>query len=336
MTGTFKRVYILDDLKKFLLISLIVIQILSIVSNVFIVKYISKTKRNMEFNYRNRRSIILMSNIALSGSLLTLDFLVPIFLINPFLVDRHPLTASIVQSVYYYVNTLTLFLISISMTVLSIDQYFAFTRIFTNPLDDIKTKHIMIFIWISSLLLSVPFAVYNDVFYFGFNDFSIVCFHPNHYFTELNENKAFLYVVFLFMFVVQYCIPALSILALFIMIIIDFIKTHYFKYDSNVKFKMISRMILIFTLFIVSNTTFHINSLRQVYYTSDKIDQVTCPIDTLFIYCFYIFFVTVLLFPVYYFGMRPDFRRLVKNYFNFSKNSEKTVRKRSRPRVYKL
>ena len=125
ITGTFKRVYILDDLKKFLLISLIVIQILSIFSNIFIVKYISKTKRNLEFNYRNRRSIILMANIALSGSLLTLNFLVPIFLIIPFLVDSHPLTASLVQSVYYYVNALTLFLISISMTVLSCDQYLA-------------------------------------------------------------------------------------------------------------------------------------------------------------------------------------------------------------------
>ena len=138
-TKNFKSVYVLDKLQKCLLSLLFLIQFLSLISNIFIVKFLQKIIKPNPI-YRNNRPIILMANIAFSGFLLNLNFILTLFMINPFLVDNHLMIASIVNSVMYYLNALSLFVISLSMTLLSCDQYFVFTRVFTNPMDNISDK----------------------------------------------------------------------------------------------------------------------------------------------------------------------------------------------------
>ena len=332
---TFKVVYRLDRLQKPLLLLLFFIQFLSLISNIFIAKFIAKTlKPNLI--YRNQRPIILMANIAFSGFLLNLIFLLAIIFINPFLVDTHLSIASIVQSLMYYILALSLFVISLSMTVLSCDQYFAFTRVFSNPMDNISNKNMLIIIWTPSLLLSVPYFLVNDVYYFGYEDVSIVCYHFNNYLSDLNKNKAFLETTTLFIAIFQYLIPAISISAFFIMIIVDFIKKKYFNCDSYLKIRVIARLITVFTLFIIVNSTFQTDSVRELIYNKQNIDLRPCLVDTYFIYCYFAFFVANLLYPVIYFWMRRDFQDYYLKHFKCYVKRKKALRRKSRPKVYMI
>ena len=114
----------MNTMQQIIIYVLFVIQTVSVISDIIAIKVILfSIKQNVYKN--NKRAKILMTNIAYSGLLMTIGSCYSLFIVVPVLVNTgQPLIISIVQSMANYFNALSLYVISISITVLSCDQYF--------------------------------------------------------------------------------------------------------------------------------------------------------------------------------------------------------------------
>ncbi len=99
--------------------TIISIQLLGVLSNIICIHIVSRLTNASALN----RPKILMANIALSDTILTLVLCIPRFIVITLLVDSYPLIAHITQSIRVFLENLTLYVEAFTMTIIAWDRY---------------------------------------------------------------------------------------------------------------------------------------------------------------------------------------------------------------------
>lgn len=278
-SNSFKFVYYFDVLQKFFLISQFVVIFLSIISDTFIVKFMINVLQS-KLDYPKKRPIVLMTSIAFAGLMLNLNATWSLLIVNSWLRNSLSLIST-AQSIMYYINALSLFSISISMTLFACYQYFQFVRVFTNPMDNISNKKLFLIAWFPSLLLAIPSFFFNNVYYYDFKDFSFTCYHFDNYLKPFNRSKLFRSINFLFMITFQCIIPALAIFTFFTAVIVELLKKQFTKINS-LGSPVIIKFVVFFILFIMANSIIDAVYIRELFLiitnNEDKFKEDTCPV----------------------------------------------------------
>ncbi|XP_054159760.1 prokineticin receptor 2-like [Oppia nitens] len=157
----------------------------------------------------------LMANIALSDTILTVNTLIPRFVLMRHLIDNNnnpTIGAYILQSFHNYLDNITLFSTSHSMILIACDRYYAITHVFNNPLDKYCTRHITLTTWLCAIILSVPFALTNDVDYFNFTNNTLYCMKRNDtYLNDILSNRAYTLSTRIFGMSINFIVPTLLV-----------------------------------------------------------------------------------------------------------------------------
>lgn len=164
----------LSDFDLATLIVLILVQVISALCNILIILVILK------FPHKKTRQRLLMTNIAFCALIVIFETSVPFFIVVPLLIDVSSRVALAVVSIGSYLDALSLYALSITLTLISCDQYFLLVDVFSTPLNRVSTKWLMIAIWSFSSLISVPFLVKNEIYYFKYNNQSFICYYMTY------------------------------------------------------------------------------------------------------------------------------------------------------------
>ena len=328
MNKSFERVLYFTDFQYYIIIFLVFVSYVTVISNVVIIIVMIKARSSNAMS-ASRRPNILMTNIAISAILILGNFFIPITLIVPGLNLINPTISVYFQSLVNYVNALSLYVISLTMMFLSYDQYFSLTNVFHNPLDKISTKLLIKIIWISSALLSTFFLVTNDVHQLDLKHRSLICTHYEDYMHGLSTNKSFKASSTIIRLTLQYFIPAVTIFVLSIKTIFHFALNYFQKKENRLEFPVILRLILIFLIFISTNTSFHLTSIKQLIFNFTRKGQNPCDISSTWIN-YYLFLLSSLFHPIIYFWFSKHFRQLFYTHFNKNRITESNPQNRRR------
>ena len=162
----------------------------------------------------------------------------------------------VIESITNYIFALLLYVTSFTMAFLSIDQYYSLVPVYNNPLDKVSTSLLIKIIWSASSVLSILFLLKGNVIYYEWRTHSLVCFTFVNYLRELNENKIFRILHFVIRFILQYFISAIIIFVLSFGTVVHFLKIYFQKKELGSELMIALRIILIFIIFITSNTIF--------------------------------------------------------------------------------
>ena len=314
MENHYKNVFHLFNSRGLLLVILIILQTFSMISNIIVIK-VMRASRSTSPLSSSKRPNILMTNIATSGLLVIIDFFLPIFIIVPGLNLLNPKLNLYIQSLVNYTNALSLYVVSFSMAFLSLEQYFSLTRVFNNPLDKISTCSLVKSIWLSSALFSIFFVVTNDVYYFNYKNYSLICSHYENYMKGLSDNRQFRASSTIIRIVLQYILPALTIFTFSMKTITHLISNSFRNSENSYHFSLIFRLLSIFLIFILTNSAFHMNSIRNLVYNLRYDKQVPCSVNAKNWLSYYLFLLTCQLYPVIYFWFSKHFRKLFCTHF---------------------
>ena len=98
------------------------------------------------FGLSVNRTQIMMANIAFASITLKLNSFVPRYVILPSIIGDSleiPETAFSVQSLRSFLENLTLYVVSFTVTFTAWDRFYAYSKGFENPFDKLSTKLIL-------------------------------------------------------------------------------------------------------------------------------------------------------------------------------------------------
>ena len=164
----------MGDLEGSITIISIIIQIFGMYSDIFciiFIAYLYKYKPNIV-----NRPKILMTFIAFISIILNLNSIIPRYLILPFMITngRPHLSALIIQSIRDYLDNISLYMDSFTITIIAWDRFYALTKVFINPFDGKSTKRILITIWLLSIILASPYMIFNFTDYFDYYNSDVI------------------------------------------------------------------------------------------------------------------------------------------------------------------
>jgi len=238
--------------------------------------------------------------------------------IMPSIIEKNVIISHIIQSITNFINATTLYVTSITMTVIALDRYYVivFTEI-ENPLDKFSSKILLLIIWILSLLLSTPFLVTNDIYYLNYKKLTIECLSDENYLKNLTliNEQLFKHISRKSRFILQYVIPILLISYFYSRIMYHlFRKRNSDIRISNIRFqkkvwkttKMLIAVVIVFT---VCNFAFYFTAMKNLLNFENK-NYNSCVVGTSLSYISYIIFITsCLLNPIIYWWMSSNFRK---------------------------
>ena len=282
-----------------------------------------------------KRPKVLMTNIAFCDMLSIVLSIGTRFLVFPIVIKIDVLSSHMIQSMSNYLIATTLYVTSITTTIIVCDRYFALNIVFYNPLDRIHTKVLLAVIWIASVVLSLPFLVVSDIYYFDYTNKTLICFNSQNYLNSLNSDKTFKQMTRLFRFVMQFVIPALIIPLLSSKAINglydkknEFISNRQNRSNSSAsvrplqKWRITKRLISLMFGFFVKNCVFHLHSTKTILtlfsQTPIARQQTTCHLETSCFYFDIVFNFCSFLNSVTYFWMSTEFRKQFKTYLNYN------------------
>jgi hypothetical protein len=302
-----------------LLIVLIIGVLLTLISNL-LTCVIFFDKKN-----RESRPKMLLGNIALSDIIYILAFILPLMVIMPLIIENNSFISHIIQSTTNYINAISLYVTSLTITAIALDRYYLiiFTTI-ENPFDKISSKMLIIFIWILSFLLSIPFFVTYDIYYLNIQNVTIECFTDEKYLKNISiiSDKQFLNITRKSRFLFQYLIPVLMISYFYTRIIY-----HLFgKRNSNIRisnsrfqqkcWKTTKMLIAVVIVFTVCNFAFYFNEMKNLLnFETEKKSTCVDINTTLSLICYIIFITSCLFNPFIYWWMSSKFRKDFKRIF---------------------
>ena len=206
------------------LIMLILMQVVSVLSNILILVVIVKA-RHLSTGHKLTRQRILMTNIAFCALLVIFEASLPFFILVPILIGVSSTLIMVIESIGSYLDALSMYALSITMTLISCDQYFLLINVFCAPLNKMSTKWIMISIWFFSAIVSIPFMIKNEVYYFDYSHRSFICSYMTYdnWLQVLSENHQFVMASTIFRLVLEYIIPAVTIFCFSLLVVIKFL-----------------------------------------------------------------------------------------------------------------
>ena len=300
----------LNSFQIVLLVLVFFTQTLTLVSNVISIVCVYHWKRRRVIT----RPKLLIVNIALSDTLLILESLLPRYVLVPIVIDSHPFSAHVIQSVSNYVNALTLYVTSMTMTVIACDRYCAITRVFSNPMDRVSTKAMIITIWCLSVLFSIPFVITTDVYHYDYSNHAIVCSNSEHYLPEVTSNKPFKQSTRIFRIVFEFFVPTIVVIYYTIRIVWELYKNKNRStvtnsiFESNIKrHEITKRLIFILSLFTVRNLAFHLVSVKSNFNFHQTV-ITSCQIAASYFTYYVIVQITGSIYSVAYFWLSTEFR----------------------------
>ena len=217
-----------------IIILLVSFQIITGFSNIIVIIVIKRCHTRDAMS-ACKRTIILLTTIAIPGIILIADFDLAVYLIIPLvkLSALSPIVSLVIGSIVNYLIVLSLYLKSFTMALLSIDQYYSLTRIFDkNPLDKISTNLLVKITWLACLVLSLFFLFNNYVYFYEWRTRSLVCYYYENY----SMNKIFIIINGLTMIIFQYIVPALIIFVFSFRTIIYFLKKYFQKNETGFEY----------------------------------------------------------------------------------------------------
>ena len=169
-----------DNFQFAIQIILVTVQTITVLLNIIIIIVMKRSQTTNESHRRN----ILMTAIAISGLIVIIDFFIPPFMLVPLLNQINHNISMILQSLVNYINALSLYVISFTMTAFCIDHYYSIVLVFDNPLGKASTSLLIKIIWLESSVLSIFFIITDDVYYCDYRTRSLVCSQYENYWTN--------------------------------------------------------------------------------------------------------------------------------------------------------
>ena len=301
-------------------------QITGSISNIICILFVTQLKSSKTAN----RPKLLMANIAFSDTLLTYNTLIPCYLIIKQLIKNHQFIAHLFQSFHNYLDAISLYSTSITFTIIGCDRYYAITKVFNNPFDNISTKILFIIIWLSSILMSVPFIVTNDVDYFDFTDTTLYCINDGKYLFELTSNRLFIEFIFALRIIVDFLIPTILV-SWFSVKIIFRLFDYYRKALKGIRVttdfqrcEITKRLIAVLFIFIIKNTAYYLATAGSKLNFSGNFSR-SCDIKSSYNFFYVTFRTTNSLNSVIFFWLSSQFRLELKNLFEKKKIRSRTM-----------
>ena len=294
----------LNDYKLLIIILLISILIITFFSNSIII-IVMKRSNSRDAMSASKRSNILMTTIAISGLILITNFSLKIFVLIPIILTFSETMCLVIESIVNYIFALSFYVISFTMALISIDQYYSFVRVFNNTLDKVSTNLLIRIVWLASSVLSVFFLLKNNVLYYDWRTHSLVCYNYVNYLNGLND-KYFRTLYFTIRFILQYVIPALIIFCFSIRTVVYFLRKCFQKKEMCLELMIALRLFLIFLIFIATNSAFHLYTMKSVFKLTYD-DQDPCDFFTKNWIQGYLFLLSFSFLPIIYFWFSKMF-----------------------------
>jgi len=244
----------------------------------------------------------------------------------PTIIEKNNCFPHLIQSITSYLDATTLYVTSITMTVIAFDRYYMIVMpLNQNPFDTISSKLLLIIIWFSSLLLSIPFFVTRDIHSVNYRNLSLDCYQKKELIeTPLMSEITFIKITRLFRFFIHYAIPLLVTTFLYARILYDLIfrrnsqiNSTNFKFESKI-LKTTKILISVLIVFTFSYFGCYFIMIGQIFSTTQSFVNF-CQINKkLYLTCHGIPFLSCILNPFIYWWMSPTFRNDYKRLFRIS------------------
>ena len=217
----------------------------------------------------------------------------------------------VIQSFVNYINALSLYVISFTMTTLSIDQYYSLVMVFNNPLDKVSTCFLIKIIWLASSILSIVFLITDKVYYYDYRTRSLVCSQCENYL--LIEIKTFATYSTSIRIILQYIIPALLIFVFSFRTVVHLLKKYFQNRGTGIEKTIVFKLFLIFLIFIATNSAFHMTSIKILIFNFKETSSYSCiqvsqNFDVMYMY--YMFLLSCLIHPIIYFWFSKTYLKL--------------------------
>ena len=265
-----------------------------------------KRSHKEEVMSASKRPIILMTTIAISGLLLIANYSLKFFILIPIILNFSEIMCLVIESISNYIFALSLYVISFTMCLISIDQYYSLSRVFNNPLDKVSTNLMIKIIWLSSSVLSLFFLLKSNVLYYEWRTHSFVCINYIHYLNGFYKNKLFKNLYVLIRLILQYIIPAVIIFVFTLRTVIHFLRRYFQKKEMCLELIIALRLFLIFVIFIATNSAFHLYTMKSVFKLTYD-DQDPCDFFTNNWIQGYLFLLNFTFIPIIYFWFSKGF-----------------------------
>ena len=148
-------------------------------------------------------------------------------------------------------------------------RYYALTKVFFNPFDEISNKRILTVLWMASIIFSLPFLITSDIDYYDYNSTQVICINDNTYLYNITFNKYFSSASYLFSMIVEFSIPTLIVIYFSSRIIIhlfivyrDSLRGIPITHHPN-RCGVTKRLLSILLLFILKNTFYILITYRS-------------------------------------------------------------------------
>ena len=163
-----------------IIILIITLLIITVISNIIII-IVMKRSHTKEVMSASKRPNILMTTIAISSLVLIANYCIKFFIIIPIILPFNEYLILVIESITNYIFALSLYAISFTMVLISIDQYYSCVQVFNNPLDKVSTNLLIKIIWFASSVLSIFFLLKSCVIYYDWGTESLVCYNYVNY-----------------------------------------------------------------------------------------------------------------------------------------------------------
>ena len=316
----------LSEEKMAAVYAILAMQMTGTISNIacVVIVYLIKSTK-----YTNRPKI-LMANIAVSDTFLTINSIVPRLIILKYIYHEHRLTAHIVQSFRQYLDNMTLYATSFTFTLVACDRYYAITRVFENPFDKYSTKIMLITIWALSSVLSLPFLITSDVDFYDFTTSTLYCINDGTYLTKLASNEAWIYSTRLIALFIEFIFPTLMVTWFSGQIIYKLFEEYRnslrgIQVNTDLKkCEITKRLITVLLIFIVKNTSYYL-SIIGFNFDFTKKQSNSCDLSTAY-YFFYVIFRTTSSFnSIIFFWFSTEFRYQLTDYMEKRRTRSRTL-----------
>ena len=251
---------------------ILVAQITGVFSNILCIIIVSQMSNTKFIN----RPKILMANIAVSDTLLTINSIVPRLFLIELVYHSCPLAAHVLQSIRQYLDNLTLYATSFAFTLVACDRYFAITRVFNNPFDDYSTRKITAVVWTASVVLSVPYAITSELDFYDWRTSCLTCVHDGLYLTELTSNKTWIIVTRLMAFFIEFIFPTIMVTWFTIQIVIKLCQEYRdslrgIQLKTNLrKCEVTKRLVTVLVIFVIKNASYYLSIIGFNFDLSKK------------------------------------------------------------------
>ena len=305
-------------------------QLTGTISNIVCVMIVCMIK-NTRFSNRPK---ILMANIAVSDTILTINSIVWRLVIMKYIYHDNQLAAHILQSFRQYLDNITLYATSFTFTLIACDRYYAITKVFDNPFDRYSIRSMLITIWSLSVVLSAPFLITSDVDYYDFTTSTLYCINDGTYLTELSSNETWIQITRFFAFIIEFILPTLMVAWFSFKIIYKLFEEYRdsrrgIQVNSNLKkCEITKRLITVLLIFIVKNASYYL-SLIGFNFDLTKKQSNSCGLSP-GTYFFYVIFRTSNSFnSIIFFWLSSEFRYQLGDYMERRRSRTRTLSSRS-------